>query len=177
MTLSSLIQKGGLLKVATAIPAISATDRPATGRTVARIATVAVASPTTELLAKPTATEADLSRIRTWLASIGETDEGIITELLTRCCQDLEALRYYLGRSNEVPVASVDLADDRVTCRTCANLTADGRCLAAARGEMTGSARRYSPPPDRLQRCEGYQPKPDQADGRPGRERWPFLLR
>ena len=48
MTLSALIKKGGLREVATAIPAIpatAATDDQVNPRTVARIATVAVANP------------------------------------------------------------------------------------------------------------------------------------
>ena len=122
------------------------------------------------------ASDEDLARIRSWLAAIGEEDEVIIAEVLNRCRQDPEALCYYLRRSAEVPGRLVGLADDRIICRTCTNLHASGRCLAAARGEILGAAERYSPPPDRQQRCEGYQPKPDQADRRPGRERWPFLI-
>ena len=45
MTLSALIKKGGLREVATAIPATAATDDQVNPRTVARIATVAVANP------------------------------------------------------------------------------------------------------------------------------------
>ncbi len=45
MTLAALIRKRESGKVATAIPAISATDEGGNARTVARIATVAVASP------------------------------------------------------------------------------------------------------------------------------------
>ena len=45
MILSALIRKGGLWKVATAIPATDATEEGKMAGTVARIATVAVASP------------------------------------------------------------------------------------------------------------------------------------
>jgi hypothetical protein len=45
MTLLTLIKKGGLYHVATAIPATTATGKERKTRTVARIATVAVASP------------------------------------------------------------------------------------------------------------------------------------
>lgn len=45
MKLSTLIQKGGLVPVATAIPATSATKERGSGGTVATIATVAVANP------------------------------------------------------------------------------------------------------------------------------------
>ena len=46
MSLAALIRKGGLAKVATAIPAIPATQQGKAAATVARIATVAVANPT-----------------------------------------------------------------------------------------------------------------------------------
>lgn len=48
MTLATLIQKNGLVKVATAIPAIPATDESKSGATIAKIATVAVANPGNE---------------------------------------------------------------------------------------------------------------------------------
>lgn len=73
--------------------------------------------------------------------------------------------------------------DDRRTCEQCANLDRqrgrDGfrRCAAARRGELPAIGRRdYSPVVDRPMRCEGYAPRPDDHDRRPGRERWPGLM-
>ena len=56
MTLATLIQKNGLVKVATAIPAIPATQPTVKPASVARIATVAVASPADAKTATDTAT-------------------------------------------------------------------------------------------------------------------------
>lgn len=65
--------------------------------------------------------------------------------------------------------------DDRRTCTQCANLTGRGLCLAARRGEIVAS-RSYEPICDLPRRCEGYLPGVDDADRRPGRERWPGLI-
>ena len=53
MTLSTLIRKGGLAKVATATPATLATQETENAGTVAGVATVAVASPSEGLFAPP----------------------------------------------------------------------------------------------------------------------------
>ena len=67
--------------------------------------------------------------------------------------------------------------DDRRTCLQCANLSSDGRCRAATRGELPFAAsRKYSPVPGVPKRCESYLPRPNDADRRPGRERWPALI-
>lgn len=66
--------------------------------------------------------------------------------------------------------------DDRRTCFVCTNYRA-GRCLAAWRGELPNTSRKYRPDPERLRRCEGYQPGTDDPDRRHGRERWPGLTR
>lgn len=61
-------------------------------------------------------------------------------------------------------------------CLLCRNLTQMGRCLSAWRGELR-VARDYSPTfPGQLRRCIGYVPKADDADRRPGHERWPELV-
>lgn len=68
-----------------------------------------------------------------------------------------------------------DLGDLR-PCLWCGNLARNGRCLAAARGELR-AARDYSPTkPDLPQRCIGYLPPGDDPDQRPGCERWPELV-
>jgi len=70
-----------------------------------------------------------------------------------------------------------DPTDDRRRCTECGNFASGGRCLAAWRGELSGMvSRRYAPAqPERLRRCDGYAPGPDDPDQRSGRERWPGL--
>ena len=65
--------------------------------------------------------------------------------------------------------------DNRRRCVECLNLNDSGVCLAASRGEFV-AARWYSPIRDLPRRCEGYKPMPQDADQRPGRERWAWLL-
>ena len=62
------------------------------------------------------------------------------------------------------------------SCRQCGNLTNSRRCLAAARGELAGTARRYEPMADAGKRCEGFAPLPSDPDQRTARERWPWLI-
>lgn len=59
--------------------------------------------------------------------------------------------------------------DERRTCRQCRNLSRDGWCLAAWRGELYGVSREFEPIDDMLQRCPGYAPGPDDPDQREGR--------
>lgn len=66
--------------------------------------------------------------------------------------------------------------DDRRTCAQCANLTERGLCLAARRGDIVAS-RSYEPMCDLRRRCEGYVPGTMDVDRRPGRERWPGLIK
>jgi hypothetical protein len=79
--------------------------------------------------------------------------------------------------------AKPSLADDRRRCTMCRNLArpdnrGERRCLAAPRGELTGTAtaRNYHPQTDFPKRCEGYAPMPGDPDQRPGRERWRELI-
>jgi hypothetical protein len=61
-------------------------------------------------------------------------------------------------------------------CLLCRNLTRSGRCMAAWRGELR-AARDWGPTfPGQPQRCIGYDPKADDPDQRPGRERWPEMI-
>lgn len=64
--------------------------------------------------------------------------------------------------------------DNRRRCAECGSLARNGRCLAAARGEIVAS-RSYAPAPDWLRRCEGFQPLPNDPDQRHGRDRWPGI--
>ena len=114
------------------------------------------------------------SAIRAWLAHIEETDPAIIAHLLDQCRTDADARGYFIGRSAEVPRPTA-FDDDRRRCDQCANLTGRGLCLAARRGEIVAS-RTYEPVRDLLHRCEGYAPRPEDTDRRPGWERWPGLI-
>ena len=69
------------------------------------------------------------------------------------------------------------LADDRRTCRVCRNLSGNGRCLAAGRGELPMTSPRYEPDPDRLERCVGFLPTTEDADQRHGWDRYHGLYR
>lgn len=100
MTLSALIKKGGLTCGMTATPATPATQEADQPVTVAPVATVAVAvlpEPLTEL------SPDEESIILAWLTHIEETDPEIIAEVVDKCRNDLEARRYFLKRSEEVP--------------------------------------------------------------------------
>lgn len=122
MTLSTLIRKRDTGNLATAIPAISATQPKGGAAAVARIATVAVANPKEEKTAPPakvgagdTAPASQLAvpmtadqeqAVRAWLALIEETDPAIIDDVLHRCRHDAECRYYYLGRAAEPPAGS-----------------------------------------------------------------------
>lgn len=116
-----------------------------------------------------------VTKIRAWLARIGETDPDVIEEVLAKCLTDQGAMDYFLGRADESRPA-LPIWDDRRYCTECLNLTERGLCLAVWRGEMRG-VRTWQPDQSRPWRCVGYAPGPDDPDRRPGRERWPFLLR
>jgi len=137
MTLSALIKKGG------------PTDRMA--------ATVAVAEPPKPL---PELTSEEESNIRAWLAHIEETDPAIIAEVLDKCRNDLEARRYFLKRSEEVPEST--RVNRSVYCGECIHFERIdhphlGHC---AKGEpeaiagLWGTDRRY---------CERFLPRPQQT--------------
>jgi hypothetical protein len=100
MTLSTLIKKGGLTGGMTATPATPATQEADKPVTVAPVATVAVAEQPEPL---PELSPDEESNIRAWLARIEETDPAIISEVVDKCRNDLEARWYFLKRSEEVP--------------------------------------------------------------------------
>ncbi len=114
MTLSALIKKGGLSKAATATPATIATQEIDQQVTVAPVATVTVAVKPEPL---PEFSPDEETNIRAWLAHIEETDQANITEVLNKCRDDLDARRYFLQRSKEVP--QTVLINERITCGEC----------------------------------------------------------
>jgi hypothetical protein len=117
--------------------------------------------------------------IREWLTKIDETDKAAIEEVIHQCQVNADARSYYIEvATSDKLLKELDdagFADDRRTCNQCMNLTGR-RCRAAKRGEMNAS-RTYEPIRDMLQRCEGYLPKMEDHDKRPGRERWPNLFK
>jgi hypothetical protein len=170
MTLSALIRKGGLATLATATPATVATQGAIKAVTVAKVATVAVAGPPQPAASGMTAEEE--TAIRVWLAHIEEPNPVEIQLVLDECRNDPVARDYYLGRAEEVPQPADFDDDDRRRCNQCVKLAWKGRCLAARRGEIE-TARDFMPVPDLPRRCEGYAPRLNDPDRRPGRERWP----
>ena len=105
MTLSALIRKR---EFATATSATTATQERTLGRTVARVATVAVANrifPEEE------------SAIRAWLTHINETDLAIIDDVITKCQIGGEARSYCLEQARQVPPAPEP--DYTATCKAC----------------------------------------------------------
>lgn len=114
MTLSNLIRKGGLVRIATATPATLATQRTESTATVAEVATVAVAKPQSPA----TAITADEERaVRAWLAYIAEASVETIAEVLDHCRTDMEARAYFLQRAEEVPPPVAP--DHRAKCGEC----------------------------------------------------------
>lgn len=111
MTLAALIRKGGLAKAATAIRAIPATQHGKAAATVARIATVAIAKPTS-----PATIDREAFEER---AAVREFDGG-------------------LSRADAERLALVDLADDRIHCTDCAHLRGRVCTQAAMLGASQG---------------------------------------
>jgi hypothetical protein len=125
VTLAVLIKKGGLSSVATATAATVATVEADTEGTVARVASVAVANPQKLLPETPEATPTVLlgpeegSAIRGWLTHIDETDPRIIDEVLEKCKWNVGTLRYFLGRTQEIPKVMVTRFATCVICGDC----------------------------------------------------------
>lgn len=156
MILSSLIKKGGLTGGMTATPATSATQEADKPVAVAPVATVAVAEMPEPIPELPPVDEAN---IRAWLAHIEETAPAIIAEVVDKGRNNLEARRYFLERSEEVPEPVT--VNHPMTCGDCIHFERIdhphlGHC---ARGEPEAIAglwdtdRRY---------CERFLPRPQQ---------------
>ena len=154
MTLSALIRKRDTGNLATAIPAISATQLKGNAATVARIATVAVANPI-ERQTVPMASGEEAA-IRAWLAMIEETDPATIAEVIGQCQRDADARDYFTGRAAAELPKPDPFPDDRRTCRQCSNLTYSGVCSVACPGGVVSAIRGYRPVADRLQRCDAF---------------------
>lgn len=110
MTLSSLIRKGGLARIATATPATDATEGAAATAGVAEVATVAVAA-----RPLPTMTAEQEAAVRAWLAHIEETNPCIIDDVLNGCRTDPDVLAYFALRALGIPQTRSD-TDERWRC-------------------------------------------------------------
>jgi hypothetical protein len=65
------------------------------------------------------------------------------------------------GIEPAAPTESAD-TDDRTTCRLCQNFTYSGICTVARPGGLVSAQKGYRPAmPDALQRCNGYEHKPE----------------
>ena len=187
MSLSNLIRgKSEPARFATAIPATFATPRAESGRTVATVATVAVAKSEHEKPAKVGAdgtatapmTADEEAAIRAWLALIEETDPVIIADVLTKCQVDPDGRDYFIQRAVAGLPKPDPFPDDRRTCDQCANLRQRACAIAKPEaGALLVANQGYRPDPARLMRCEGYAPKANDPDQRPGAELWPGLFR
>jgi hypothetical protein len=105
MTLSALIRKRSF---ATATAATSATQDRKPARTVAKVASVAVAN---QIFPE------EESAVRAWLAHINETDLAIIDDLMAKCRVNAEARAYCLEQARQVPPAPEP--DCTATCGAC----------------------------------------------------------
>lgn len=166
-----------------------ATHRPVPPSTVATVATVARgrdSADTPASVAAP-ANRATAHELRELVAIISagwpadEKADALAAALADpdgalRCFRALVAER---GETTRPPALAREVEP---TCRSCANLSPGGRCLAAWRGESLGdgiaTSRKWSPQyPDHTLRCGAYAPLPGDPDQRTGRQRWPFLFR
>ena len=175
MSLANLIRgKSKPERFATATPATFAIQDANEVRTVASIATVAVAEPL-QGQTFPMAAEEEAA-IRAWLALIEEIDPATIAEVIEQCQRDVDARDYFTGRAvAELPKPD-QFPDDRRFCRQCSNLTYGGVCSVASPGGAVSAIRGYRPMQDILHRCAGYRPGVDDPDQRSGSERWPGML-
>ncbi len=98
MTLSALIRKRDTGNLATAIPAISATDGQVSGEPVARIATVAVANPKTGVANEPAPIDPEAIEER---AAIMEYDGGLSREEAEAMAHAIQTRR--MRERGEVP--------------------------------------------------------------------------
>jgi hypothetical protein len=155
MSLSNLIRrKSDPAGVATATLATFATLEREKGRTVASVATVAVAKSGQGQTVPPAKQEPFDREAFEERAAICEFDGG-------------------LDRDEAEAVAWIE--DDRRRCAHCLNLRDGGFCAVAEPGGLVSARRGYKPDPAMLQRCAGYRPCLDDPDRRMGMERWPGI--
>jgi hypothetical protein len=196
MSLSALIRKRGTGNLATAIPAISATQPTGEAATVARIATLAVANPKEEKTAPlPKVGAGDTATASRWwllhfsdreslavlfvpavnhAAVLASYPDAVAAEPLDDIRDD-SAVDRCKDDDRACSLRTVPDTDDRRRCSQCLNLR--GRvCTVAKPGGLVSANVGYRPAPDTLQRCAGYLPNASDANQQSGRERWPGLI-
>lgn len=122
-----------------------------------------------EVYCNPDATHAEiLERYPDALAAepIPERIPKVFTE-----AENAEWVRWLDTPDWDGPTPEAVSTDDRRRCTQCRRLNPLGRCIAAERGEIAAT-QTYEPIRDIPRRCEGYMPRADDPDTRPGRERW-----
>jgi hypothetical protein len=166
MTLSALIRKRNTRNLATAIPAISATQPKEEPATVARIATVAVANPKEEKTAPPAKVGAGATAAEPFTPTIRQPSAPL-SDYVPANGQELARMleRAQRGEALGLPAREADALADRLhlrdregdarrLCLECANLraAADGWRCAALRQPL---------PRDlvmtQLQRCDKFE--------------------
>lgn len=98
MALSALIHKNKAKPIATATVATPATHNHRNRPTVANVASVAVAKPAESKTIQP----GDRQKLLDYLAAIGETDQGMIDEVLTECGKDAAILARAYNRPTTI---------------------------------------------------------------------------
>lgn len=175
MTLASLIRKRDTGGIATAIPAISATQPKGEAATVARIATVAVANPANGQTGKPANDgQKQVGGLASFAWLIHFTDREPLYVTFSPEVTHAIALASYPGAVAAEPASGLNglvglveatiqaELDDRITCTACRYFSYSGICSIAYPGSPIVSAMRgYHPAlPDMLQRCAGHEAKP-----------------
>lgn len=172
MTLAMLIRKRDSGKVATAIPATSATGQAEMRGSVARVATIAVARPST--------VKNEASVIGTADLPVSQKERAELTGLITAVAAFYGFAPEETLEAREIAAGDVRVAlssfraiakryglsaspDDRVMCRDCGNLIL-GHCEAAAKGLMPDTYRGYSPVQDSLRHCPHFSRRPKYAN-------------
>lgn len=224
MSLSAMIRKRQSGNFATATPATFATPEEGKVRTVASVATVAVANPETanpdsrkscsqwlfhfadrddlpvtfapavdhtaalayypDAVAaepipdrpqrQPTKTEADEITGLVQAIYANDTEDDRAEALAVALTDPDGALLCYRTIAKDRGISPAAIPDDRRTCRQCHRLQGRG-CSIAKAGGLVSANRGYMPNPEILMRCAGYLPNDNDADKRPGGERWPGI--
>ncbi len=99
-----------------------------------------------QVQARCNATSDDTALIRSWLASIGETDATAINEVLTKCGSDPEALDYFMGQAcDQGHHQAQELAPPPAahSCRTCQHFRRPGLSGGYCNGDRPDLAHVY----------------------------------
>lgn len=175
--LATLIRKRDTRQLATAIPAIAATQQEQASGTVAKIATIAVANPICGTAPDLPSTVAEAAEIKALVMAgfSGGSEVDHIEALALALADPSAALLCYRELAEEPGIVLAATDDDRRQCSQCLNLR--GRiCTIARPGGLVSARRGYEPMRDTLHRCAGYHPDSNDSDQRMGEKRWPGLI-